>query len=141
MSLRVEIADAGQCLHMVGEGELTTAMLQEGLAGALEEPRPLRDIKYCFANYLRITSSDITFDGIQTIASVNREMARHKPDLIVVNAASENFAYGLGRMWEAVVEDLGWRTCTCRTWDEAADWVREQVRQLHGIEVNPPKAS
>jgi hypothetical protein len=53
-------------------------------------------------------------------------------------ASPRDHGYGLARMWEALVEWVGWETMAFRSLTEAEDWIRRRVKEKFGIDLANP---
>jgi hypothetical protein len=56
---------------------------------------------------------DINFNEVASVVQQNNRIAANAPKGVLVAVASPNdLGYGLARMWEALVERVGWETAT-----------------------------
>jgi hypothetical protein len=60
------------------------------------------------------------------------------PGVLLAVASPRDHGYALTRMWEALVERVGWETMTFRSVADAESWIRTRLRQKFGIDLAGP---
>ena len=63
------------------------------------------------------------------VASIN-------PNMIVAIVNNSDIGFGIGRMWETMVDESNWQTMIFRSIEEAESWLKERMHQVHSIKIN-----
>ncbi|HXY24341.1 MAG TPA: hypothetical protein VEI73_06800 [Candidatus Acidoferrum sp.] len=108
---------------------------QAGL-GFLAYPEEIKKWRYCIIDLSAIESMDISSGDIRTVVEQNKRIAASAvPGIILAVASPRDLGFGLSRMWEVLMEDIGWETITLRSRVEADHWIQERMKQKFGIDV------
>lgn len=106
---------------------------QAGL-GFLAYPEEIQKWRYCIIDLTSVESMDITTGDIRAVVEQNKRIAAIAvlgPLLAV--ASPRDLGYGLARMWEALMDQVGWETMTFRSRSEANAWISQRLMQKFGI--------
>jgi hypothetical protein len=69
-------------------------------------------------------------ENIRAKAGMDKIAAEINPDVVVALIASKNVMFGLTRMWEVFVDQIGWKTKVFRSKTEAEVWIKELVPEF-----------
>ena len=105
----------------------------------LATPAEIRKWRYALIDLKAVESMDINFDDVSSVVTQNANIAANAvPGVLLAVAAPRDHSFGLARMWETLVERVGWETMTFRSLAEAEEWIQSRVKEKFGIDlVNP----
>jgi hypothetical protein len=102
----------------------------------LATPDEIKKWRYAIIDLTSVESMDINFNEVASVVQQNNRIAANAPKGVLVAVASPNdLGYGLARMWEALVERVGWETATFRSRPEAELWILQRVKDKFGINL------
>jgi hypothetical protein len=108
---------------------------QAGLA-FLACPEEIKKWRYCIIDLTAVQSMNTSSRDIRSVVEQNKRIAAVAvPGVILSVASPRDLGFGLSRMWEALMDEVGWETITLRSRAEAESWVHERVRQKFGMEM------
>lgn len=138
MELRLELVDAGRGIRLTTEGIVPGNLIVRAHRAILEDHLDrFADVRYWFSDHSRLRALEIDAEDAREVAWIGRNLARANPGLVVANLASGDLEYGVVRMWQAHVDDLGWRARTSRDETQLLAWMRE----LLGPDIDPRSTS
>lgn len=98
----------------------------------------VRDFSYWLVDLRRVTSLEISTDDIKELVEIDRRLARRMPNAAVAIAAPLDAAFGIARMWEIMVEGIGWPTGVFRDYFDAELWVHARMAHISQMPSDPP---
>lgn len=103
----------------------------------LTTPDEILKWRYALVDLTRAESmGDINYANVSRVVSQNRNIAaRAVPGALLAVASPRDYSFGLARMWETLVEDVGWETMTFRSVPEAEVWIHSRLKQKFGIDL------
>lgn len=102
----------------------------------LATPEEIRKWRYALIDLSAVESMDINYNDVSRVVTQNANIAANAvPGVLLAVASPRDHGYGLARMWEALVERVGWETMTFRSLTEAEDWIRRRVKEKFGIDL------
>ena len=105
----------------------------------LATPEEIRKWRYAVIDLNAVESMNINYKDVSRVVTQNADIAaKAVPGVLLAVASPRDHGYGLARMWEALVERVGWETMTFRSLAEAEDWIRRRVKEKFGIELADP---
>jgi len=108
---------------------------QAGLS-FLAYPEEIQNWRYSIIDLTAVDSMDISSGDIRAVVEQNKRIAAVAvPGVVLAVASPRDLGYGLSRMWEALMEEVGWETITLRSREEAERWIQERVKQKFGVDV------
>jgi len=108
---------------------------QAGL-GFLAYPEEIKKWRYSIVDLSAVESMDISSGDIRTVVEQNKRIAASAvPGVVLAVASPRDLGFGLSRMWEALMDEVGWETITLRSRAEADHWIHERVKQKFGIDL------
>ena len=102
----------------------------------LTTPDEILKWRYTLVDLTGAESMDINYANVSRVVSQNRTIAaKAVPGALLAVASPRDYSFGLARMWEALVEDVGWETMTFRSVPEAEAWLHSRMKQKFGIDL------
>ena len=109
---------------------------QAGL-GFLAYPEEIKKWRYSIVDLSAVDSMEISSGDIRTVVEQNKRIAAIAvPGVILAVASPRDLGFGLSRMWETFMEEVGWETITLRSRAEADRWIQERMKQKFGIDIS-----
>ncbi len=125
MPYRFVITQDGRCLRRIGEGVLTGQEIIRAVRALPEEvPEPER-ITHGLVDLTAVTRLEITTAELETIATLDRGHSQRFKVTRVAIVAPTDLAFGLARMYEAAVAQVGWEVRVVRDLPSAEAWLAE----------------
>jgi len=108
---------------------------QAGLS-FLAYPEGIKLWRYCIIDLTDVESMNISSGDIRVVVEQNKRIAEiAAPGALLAVASPRDLGYGLSRMWEALMDEVGWETTTLRSRAEAEHWMEKRVKQKFGIDL------
>jgi len=108
---------------------------QAGL-GFLAHPEEIKKWRYCIIDLTRVDVMNISSDDIRAVVEQNKRIAAiAPPGAILAVASPKDLGFGLARVWEVLVEEIGWETMTLRSRPEADRWIQERAKQKFDLDI------
>jgi hypothetical protein len=105
----------------------------------LATPDEIKKWRYGLVDLTAVQSMDIGYVDISRVVAQNLTIASiAAPGVVIAVAAPGDHGFALARMWQALVERVGWETMAFRSLGEAEDWIQRKVRQKFGIDLVVP---
>jgi hypothetical protein len=140
MPIQIEVRHEAMAVVYHCYGVMTIADFYNAGEGFLATPEEIRKWRYCVIDLSGVESMDINYDRVSSIVPQNDRIAAHAvPGVLIAVASPTDIGFGLARMWEMLVERVGWETMTFRSVGEAEAWVQTRLKQKFGIDL--PDAS
>ena len=132
----VEIVDSDG-----GLGNLVTAcgdVTEEGYLQVmrihlLDDPERFAKYRYTLADYTELGEFSVSAGAIGSVSRMCVEAAAGNPNAVVALIVTEDYMFGLARMWEQLSDQTGWEIEVFRTIERAKDWIRDRVRARWNI--------
>jgi len=78
----------------------------------------------------------INSDDLRIVVEQNKRIAAiAQPGALLAVASPGDLGYGLSRIWEVLMEQVGWETMTFRSRAEAEAWIRQRAKLKFGLDV------
>lgn len=120
-----------RCITYVGSGLVLGAALVSATRALIADVRT-PSLTHCLIDLSGVTDLHVSNDEIDIIAAEGRRVAAIAPHVTVAVVATRDLAFGLARMWEALVATPGWKTRVFRDRGAACEW-------LSAESGNPPR--
>jgi hypothetical protein len=102
--------------------------------GFLAHPEEISKWRYCLIDLSLAEAMNISSEDILAVIEQNKHIAGlAPPGPIIAVASPKDLGFGLARVWEVFVEQVGWETMTFRSRTEAEAWIKERLRRKFGI--------
>ena len=89
------------------------------------------NLSYYLCDLSQVEQIDINADEVAKIAEQDLKAAHKTQNQIVVVVATSDLIFGLGRMWQTLVEDSPLKAGVFRSMDEANKWIGENIVKVH----------
>jgi hypothetical protein len=117
-------------------GDMTIDDFFQAGIGFLAFPERIKKWQYCIIDLTSVGAMRIHFDDIRALVEQNKRIAAvAQPGPLLAVASPSDPAYGLSRMWEVLMEQIGWETMTFRSRPEAEAWIRQRAKLKFGLDV------
>ena len=136
MAITIRPLDGGLGVLEVGSGAVDGLQILQAEAGFLTDELK-RSIRYWLTDFSGIEASRTTSEQIIELVESQAERESAMPDVVVAIVARLEVTFGMTRMWQLRMDARGtlWETRVFRTRPEAEDWLRERMREKHGVEI------
>lgn len=105
----------------------------------LATPDEIKKWRYGLVDLSAVSSMDIGYLDVSRVVAQNSTIASIAvPGIVIAVAAPRDHGFALARMWQALVERVGWETMAFRSLAEAEDWIQKKVKQKFGIDLTSP---
>lgn len=109
--------------------------------GFLALPEEIKKWRYCVIDLTSVEAMDISAGDIRSVVEQNKRIAAIAPPGALLAVASPNdLGYGLARMWEALMDQVGWEIMTFRSRPEAEQWIHQRMKQKFSIDLPDPSS-
>jgi hypothetical protein len=136
MAVTIRSLDGGLGLLEVGTGIMDGLQLEQAQAEFLTEERRAK-LRYWLTDFSGVETSRTTSEQVLALAEAQADRESAMPDVVVAIVARLEVSLGMTRMWQLRLDARGtlWETRVFRIRAEAEDWLRERMREKHGIEI------
>ena len=97
------------------------------------------DFGYWLVDLRQVTSLDISTEDIRDLVEVDRRLAKRMPRAAVSVAAPLDATFGIARMWEIMIDGIGWPTGVFRDFSDAELWVQARLSETAQTPTDPAK--
>jgi hypothetical protein len=136
MPISIEGRQDGAGVIYYCHGDLTIDDFFQAGIGFLAFPEEIKKWRYSIIDLTSVEAMNISADDIRSVVEQNRRIAAiAHPSVILAVAAPKDLGYGLARMWEVFMEQIGWETMTFRSRAEAEAWVRRSAKEKFSLDI------
>ena len=115
-------------------GALTITDFVDVQNSLLASPDMLRKLRYGIMDLTSVETLNLNYEKMVSIVEGDKRLAVvTPPGTLVAIVSPKDLGYGLGRMWEALVDQFGWETMTFRFSVEAEHWIQQRAKEKFGI--------
>ncbi len=86
-------------------------------------------LKYWIVDRARCTEYAVTADDVARIASMDKEAAKRNPHMLVALVSHTDLQFGISRMYEAHIDENGFKAMSFRNRAAAERWIRHELRK------------
>lgn len=120
--------DSPHAIRLVASGVLTgEELLAANQAFFAENLSRFGAARTWLSDYTDCSVGDFPTTVLHDLVQLSVQVAAVNPHLVVALAAAPDLLFGLGRMWDGLAAQTGWRAGVFRTLDEAEAWLARQV--------------
>ncbi len=117
-------------------GDMTIDDFFQAGMGFLAFPEEIKKWRYCIIDLSSVGAMHINSDDIRTVVEQKKRIAAiAPPGPLLAVASPKDLGYGLSRMWEVLMDEIGWETMTFRSRTEAEFWIRQRAKQKFDLDV------
>jgi hypothetical protein len=136
MPISIEGRQDGAGVIYYCHGDMTIDDFFQAGIGFLAYPEEIKKWRYAIIDLTSVGNMKINSDDIRTVVEQNKRIAAiAPPGAILAVASPKDLGYGLARMWEVLMEQIGWETMTFRTRSEAEAWVRQRAKEKFNLDI------
>jgi hypothetical protein len=136
MPIDIELLHEGAGVIYNCHGTMTFKDFYDASNGFLDFPDELRKWRYAIIDLTAVECMNLSYGEVASIVEQNkRHAAGAPPGTLLAVSSPRDLGFGIARMWEALVEQVGWETQTFRSRAEAALWIKQRAKQKFGIEL------
>lgn len=84
-------------------------------------------LRYWIVDRARCTEYEVSSDEVNQIARMDNEAAKINQNLLMALVSESDLQYGVSRMYEAYIDEAGFKTMVFRDRFEAEDWIRNEL--------------
>lgn len=137
MPIDIKDLDGGVGVIITGQGFVTEKEWVDALVEHLtQDQNKFKKYRYSLSDYTAVTRIEISNEAIYKIAEYCESASKINPEPVIAIAASQDFMYGMARMWELIIDMTDWETMVFRNREDAEDWITEKVKGKYKID-NP----
>ena len=139
MPIKIEVQNDAMGVIYKCTGALTIDDFITANATFLTTPDEILKWRYTLIDLTEAESMiGINYASVSAVVSQNRTIAaKAVSGALLAVASPKSYSFGLARMWETLVEDVGWETMTFRSIPEAEGWIHSRLKQKFGIDLEP----
>jgi len=94
----------------------------------LDSAERTQHVRFALVDLSEVYEFDISADEVRQVAAlVKKSIEFNFHAVIVAIVATQRVVLGLARMWELLVDWVGWRIRVCSSLSEAEDWIRDEM--------------
>jgi len=136
MGVTIRSLDDGLGALEIGTGVMDGLQLLRAQEEFLTHERQAK-LRYWLTDFSGIENSRTTSDQVLELAESQTRRETLIPDLVVAVVVRLDVSFGMVRMWQLRLEarSTRWESRLFRDRTEAEDWIRQRIREKHGIEV------
>jgi len=123
MAFVTTFVNRGHCVVQVGSGVVLGSEILAGAHAVSEHVQGGAELTHGLVDLSDVTELHLSAEEVELIALENRIAAASMPPATVAVIATRDLAFGLARMWEAMVSGTNWRTRVFRDADAAREWL------------------
>ena len=136
MPIQIEVLQEGAGVIYDCRGPMTISDFYEATKSFLATPEEIKKWRYTIIDLTFVDSMDIDYREIEAVVALNQQLATFAiPGVLLAVASPNDLGYGLARMWEAIVDGIGWETRVLRSRREAERWLQERAKKKFGLDV------
>ena len=142
MPIEIEGRQNGVGVVYICRGSVTIDDFFQAGLGFLAYPDEIKKWRYCIIDLTLVEAMNITSADIQTVVEQNKRIAEIAvPGPLLAVASPRDLGFGLSRMWEAFMDQIGWETMTLRSRPQAEAWIQQRMLEKFGIEIASPSSA
>jgi hypothetical protein len=128
MPVQITFLDNGQGIEFISSGIITGKEIIEANK-KIYTPENLLRLKYKIVDRTTCTEYQVTSEEVQIIAEQDKEAAKINSNIIIALVSPTDLQYGVSRMWESFVDEIGFQTGVFRDRMSADAWLKEKLRK------------
>lgn len=136
MAITIRALDGGVGVLETGFGTVDGRQILQAQEGFLTDELR-RSIRYWLTDFSGIEASRTTSEQVLDLVESQAEREAAMPDVCVAIVARLEVTFGMTRMWQLRMDARGtrWETRVFRVRADAEEWLRQRMREKHGLEV------
>jgi hypothetical protein len=115
-------------------GTVTGKELIEAVEKHFSSEERMQKYRYGLIDGSGVEALDVSTGEIETLVSLNKRAEGIITDGVLAHVATADVAFGMVRMWQAMMEKVNWETYVSRSRDDAVAWLAERVKSKFGFD-------
>jgi hypothetical protein len=134
MPIAVGYTDVTKGVVLTASGRTTGTEFISVTNQLLDSSARTQHIRYALVNLSDVAEFDMSADKVrQVVALVRKSSQFNRHAVIVAIVATQRVVLGLARMWELMVDWVGWKIRVCSSLSEAENWVGEELARQDSL--------
>ena len=128
MPIQKKYRDGGIGVEFIGSGIVTGA----DIIAANKKIYSNKDFskqRYKIVDRTNCTGYKVSTEEIRIIAEQDKAAAKTNPNIIIALISTTDLQYGISRMYQAYVRDIGFLTEVFRDRKSAEEWIKNQLKK------------
>jgi hypothetical protein len=130
MAFVTTFVNRGRCVVQIGCGIVLGSEMVGGARAVREHVQSGGDLTHGLVDLSDVTELHLSADEVGLIAAENHQAAASMSHATVAVIAATDLAFGMARMWEAMVAGTNWRTRVFRDRQAARAWLRIDTSEV-----------
>lgn len=126
MPILVNVVDGGTGIEVYGYDHLSKEQLLTSKQEVYAGDNTIKQ-RYQLIDFTEVTSSDANLESIRELTAYDIEASRMNPNISIALVGQQDIVFGLGRMWQALLESTPFQVKICRSRKEAEEWIDKQL--------------
>ena len=126
MPLNIKYSNNPEGIEVCAFGHIDDGEILEAYKEIYSEEN-IKNRKYFLIDRSECKETNMTNEGIEKIAALDRDALKINPSLIIVHIAPTDFQFGLTRIWQAHMADDKSLLGIFRDRESAEDWVKSKL--------------
>ena len=132
MPIEIELRHDGVGVIVNFDGAVDIKNFDDVQNHFLCSPEVLKKVRYAIVDLTSVETLSLNYEEMVSIVERDKRIAAlTPPGALVAVASPRDWVYG--RMWEALLDQIGWETMTFRSRVEAEYWIQQRAKEKFGI--------
>jgi hypothetical protein len=127
MPYKIQFLDNENGIVTTFSGTVTDEDLIKSIEERISPEERFKKLVYAIADYSDVTKYEISSDAMRKAAAISVKASTLNNELFLIGIVPTDLEFGMGRMWQAYVDDTNWRTKLVRSREEAKQWLKSQI--------------
>ena len=136
MPIDVRYIDEDRGVVLTIRGNVSGSEMIDANNKVYSSKKSMQRLRYGYIDLSGAEEMHVSQHEVQILAKQSREasaIVKEKTNAIV---ATSDLAYGISRMWLALVDNIGWDNAVFRSEAQAKKWLKETVHQKDGFDIS-----
>ena len=130
MAFVTTLVNRGRCVVQTGSGIWLGQEMVAGARAVREHVQRGAELTHALVDLSDVTELHLSAEEVGLIAAENHRAAASMSHATVAVIAATDLAFGMARMWEAMVAGTNWRTRVFRDRQAALAWLRIEASEV-----------
>ena len=131
MPIEIKYCCDGAGYLVIGTGVVSGNDILRANEIIFESAEVIKKTRFYLDDWTEATSTSVTVAELYRAVSQDKTAAKINPDIVIATACGSDLLFGMSRMWEALADEVPWKTLTTRSLIEAKEWIKVRT----GLEV------
>lgn len=125
MPYQIQISDEGREVLTTYYGIVTSSEMYDSFNERFLDIRKLEKMRIVCSDFSEVTDFSLQTVDVQKLAKICIGASNHNAEITLVVIMPKDIEFGIGRMWEAYLDDIPWKVMIVRTREEAEAWLNK----------------